>query len=108
MRDQRIVSLWIMMRFLRSLMAGMRDQDLKSKRLPLIPIRSSQEVWSWAREDTVEADSLEACHRGTSSLKGEGVVMPKANQCHCDRKCHSLSETSMALGSLILRFMTLR
>jgi hypothetical protein len=79
-----------------------------SKRLPQILICLSQEVWSQTCEDSVEADSVEACHRGTLNLKGEEVVMLKAFRSHLDQKCHYLSETSMAQGSLILRFMTLR
>jgi hypothetical protein len=112
MGEPWIVTLWIMIKPLRSHMAGMRDQDLKSNRLPLIFISLSQEMRSQIFEevfceDSVEADSVEACHRGTSSLKGEEVAMLKAFQSHKDQKCHSLSETSMGQGSLIQRFMTL-
>jgi hypothetical protein len=76
-----------MIKPLRSHMAGMRDQDLKSKRLPLILISLSQEVWSQSCEEvlcevSVEADSVEACHRGTSSLKGEEMAMLKAFKSH--------------------------
>ena len=98
---------------LRFQMAGMRGHYLKSKRLPLILITLSQEMWSQTCEEvfcegSVLADSVEACHRETLSLIGEEVVMVKAFQSHIDQICHYPSETSMGQGSLILRLMTLR
>ena len=67
MGEPWIVTLWIMIKLLGSHIAGMRDQDLKSKRLPLIFISLSQEVRSQTCEEvfcevSVEADLVEVCH----------------------------------------------